>query len=125
MRNPVQRAPASCGVSRGLRKASRLTLVSVRLPWRLSRVAESTQEIVMFRAIRFFLPLLFLAVATFAVAQDGYKVITVTDGGTISGTVKWSGPVPRELDFPVTKDPQVCDPDGKKTTSLERLIVGS
>jgi hypothetical protein len=83
------------------------------------------QEIVMFRAIRFFLPLLFLAVATFAVAQDGYKVITVTDGGTISGTVKWSGPVPRELDFPVTKDPQVCDPDGKKTTSLERLIVGS
>ena len=79
----------------------------------------------MFRVIRFFLPFLFLAVATFAVAQDGYKVITVTDGGTISGTVKWSGPVPRELEFPITKDPQVCDPDGKKTTSLERLIVGS
>jgi hypothetical protein len=83
------------------------------------------QEIVMFKVIRFFLPFLFLAVATFAVAQDGYKVITVTDGGTISGTVKWSGPVPRELDFPVTKDPQICAPDGKKTTSLERLIVGS
>jgi hypothetical protein len=65
-----------------------------------------------------------LAATTLAAAQSGYKVIAVTDGGTISGTVKWSGPVPRELDFPVTKDPQICDPDGKKTVSLERLIVG-
>jgi len=65
-----------------------------------------------------------VAVATIAAAQGGYRVISVTDGGTISGTIKWSGPVPRQLDFPVTKDPQICDPDGKKTTSLERLIVG-
>jgi len=64
------------------------------------------------------------AVATMATAQGGYRAISVTDGGTISGTIKWSGPVPRQLDFPVTKDPQICDPDGKKTTSLERLIVG-
>jgi hypothetical protein len=28
------------------------------------------------------------------VAQSGYRVITVADGGTISGTIKWSGPVP-------------------------------
>jgi Carboxypeptidase regulatory-like domain len=61
---------------------------------------------------------------TLAAAQDGYKVISVTDGGTISGSVKWTGPVPRELDFPVTKDPQICDPDGRKSVSLERLIVG-
>jgi hypothetical protein len=67
---------------------------------------------------------LLLAAATFAVAQGDYKVIAVNDGGTISGTIKWSGPVPRELDFPVTKDPQICDPDGKKSVSLERLIVG-
>lgn len=67
--------------------------------------------------------LIFLAVARFAAAQD-YKVISVVDGGTISGTVKWSGPAPHELEFPVTKDPQICEPDGKKTTSLERLIVG-
>jgi len=33
---------------------------------------------------------------------DRTEFITVTDGGTISGTVKWSGPVPRGLDFPVT-----------------------
>ena len=44
LRNPVQRAPASCGVSRGSRKASRLTLVPVRLPWRRSRVAESIRR---------------------------------------------------------------------------------
>jgi len=71
-----------------------------------------------------FLIAFLLAVATFAVAQGDYKVISVTDGGTISGTIKWSGPVPRELDFPVSKDPQICAPDGNKTVSLERLIVG-
>ncbi len=64
-----------------------------------------------------------LALTSFTAAQD-YKVITVTDGGTISGSVKWSGPVPRQLEFPVTKDPQICDPDGKKEVSLERLIIG-
>jgi hypothetical protein len=73
------------------------------------------------RCLLLFCPVVF---TTFAAAQDGYKVISVTDGGTISGSVKWSGPAPRELAFPVTKDPQICDPDGKKSVSLERLIVG-
>jgi hypothetical protein len=73
---------------------------------------------------RFLLLVLFCAAATFAAAQGDYKVISVPDGGTISGTIKWSGPVPHELDFPVTKDPQICDPEGKKTVSLERLILG-
>jgi len=71
----------------------------------------------------FFL-IFFFAAATAAFAQSDYKVVTVTDGGTISGTVKWSGPMPHNLDFPITKDPQICDPAGKKTTDLERLIVG-
>ena len=62
--------------------------------------------------------------ATLAFSQSDYRVITVSDGGTISGTVKWSGPVPRALDFPVTKDPQICDPDSKKTVDLERLVFG-
>ncbi len=57
-------------------------------------------------------------------AQSDYKVITVRDGGTIAGTVKWSGPVPRSLQFPITKDSQVCDPDSKKNADLERLIIG-
>lgn len=66
----------------------------------------------------------FLAAATAAFAQGDYQVINVTDGGTISGTVKWSGAVPRSLEFPITKDPQICAPDGKKTTDLERLLIG-
>jgi Polysaccharide lyase family 4, domain II len=73
---------------------------------------------------RCFLPVFILASAIFAAAQTDYKVISVDDGGTITGTIKWSGPVPHELEFPVTKDPQICEPDGKKTVSLERLIVG-
>src|SRR5580698_10734221 len=70
----------------------------------------------------FFLTLCFAA-ATAAFAQS-YQVISVTDGGTISGTVKWAGPLPHNLDFPITKDPQICDPDSHKSTDLERLIVG-
>src|SRR6202167_4972206 len=64
------------------------------------------------------------AAATFAAAQNDYKVINVNDGGTISGTIKWAGTVPHEMDFPVTKDAAICDPEGKKNVSLERLIVG-
>lgn len=67
---------------------------------------------------------LLLASASLAFGQSDYNVITVTNGGTISGTVKWSGPVPHNLTFPVTKDPQICDPESKKTVDLERLIVG-
>jgi len=79
----------------------------------------------MYRAtLRFTASLSFiLRLVVLAPAQD-YKVISVHDGGTISGTVKWSGPAPRQLEFPVTKDPQICDPDGKKGVSLERLIIG-
>src|ERR1700687_3814479 len=65
-----------------------------------------------------------LAAALLAGAQGDYKVVPVTNGGTISGSVKWSGPAPRILDFPVTKDPQICDPDSRKTVGLERLIIG-
>ena len=68
--------------------------------------------------------LLVVAVTNAAYAQGDYKVVNVVDGGTVSGTVKWSGAVPHSIDFPITKDPQVCDPDSKKTTDLERLIIG-
>ena len=56
--------------------------------------------------------------------QERYKVITVSDGGTISGTVRWAGSVPRALDFPITKDPSICDPESKKTVDMERLLMG-
>ncbi len=80
-----------------------------------------TQE----NGIRYSLSLAFFLAATATLlAQGNYKVITVSNGGTISGTVKWSGPLPHASRFPVTKDPQICDPDDKKTIDLERLIVG-
>lgn len=69
----------------------------------------------------FFVSLCFTAAAF---AQSDYKVINVTNGGAISGTVTWAGPVPRNLTAPVTKDPLICDPDSHKTTDMERLIVG-
>lgn len=66
----------------------------------------------------------FVASTCAGFAQSGYKAVTVSDGGTIAGTVKWSGTVPRALDFPITKDPQICDPDSKKSVDLERLVIG-
>lgn len=75
------------------------------------------------RAIAYRLLFSVIFAAPAAIAQE-YKVITVTDGGTISGNVKWSGPVPRPAEFPITKDQQICDPDSQKTADLERLIVG-
>ncbi len=71
------------------------------------------------------LGLVFLFAAGVTFAQSDYKVVTVTDGGTISGSVKWSGPVPHAAVFPITKDPQICDPNSKKSIDLERLIIGA
>jgi hypothetical protein len=59
-----------------------------------------------------------------ASAQTSYTAIHVTNGGTISGTVKWSGPPPKNLDVAVNKDPQVCDPESHKIINLERLVIG-
>jgi len=56
--------------------------------------------------------------------RASYRVVSVPDGGTISGSVKWSGPEPHLTSFPITKDPQICDPDSHKTRDLERLVIG-
>ena len=39
-------------------------------------------------------------------AQTEYQVVHLTQSGNISGTVKWSGPMPHLASFPITKDPQ-------------------
>ena len=80
----------------------------------------------MFRAAKIVASLLWLATLTVvgAAAQSGYQVVQVTQAGTISGTVKWSGPLPRIPAYPIDKDPQVCDPDSHKVRDLDRLIVG-
>jgi len=60
----------------------------------------------------------------FCVAQSSYQVISVQDGGTIKGTVKWQGALPHLMASEINKDPQVCDPQGQKHRDLERLLVG-
>jgi plastocyanin len=57
--------------------------------------------------------------------QAGYQVISVEDGGTIKGTVKWQGAVPHLVASEINKDPQTCDPFGVKRRDLERLLVGA
>ena len=53
-----------------------------------------------------------------------YQVVAVADGGTISGTVKWTGDKPNPLTLPISKNPDVCDPQKKGTRDLERLEIG-
>ncbi len=67
---------------------------------------------------------LFIFCAGRASAQSDYTVIKVENGGTITGTVKWSGPAPKTPKLPITKDPGVCDPASHKIRDLERLEVG-
>src|SRR5438552_7855735 len=81
----------------------------------------------MFQAVQFVFSslLLLLVIPIDAAAQSSYQVVALNHAGTISGTVKWSGPVPRAATFPINKDNAVCDPDSLNVRDLERLIVGS
>jgi nitrous oxide reductase accessory protein NosL len=54
-----------------------------------------------------------------------YTVVEVESGASISGTVKWSGPVPKIPHLAITKDAKVCDPHGEKTVDLQRLVIGA
>jgi Carboxypeptidase regulatory-like domain len=58
-----------------------------------------------------------------SVAQGEYQVVTVANGGTISGNVHWAGPAPHSVALPISKDPEVCDPDHHKTADLERIVI--
>jgi hypothetical protein len=58
-----------------------------------------------------------------AAAQADYTPITVENGGTITGNVKWTGPAPKIPKLPVTKNVDVCDPQLQKTRDLERLEI--
>ena len=78
----------------------------------------------MFKSLIIALLVLSVMRAEECVAQNDYHVISVTNGGTITGTVKWSGAVPHAMTFPITKDPAICDPDSHKRVDLERLIIG-
>jgi hypothetical protein len=79
----------------------------------------------MFQAVRVALfAVCLLAVALPATAQSNYQVVSLSSAGTISGVVKWSGPLPHISTFTINKDPEICDPESHKTRDLERLIVG-
>jgi hypothetical protein len=58
-------------------------------------------------------------------AQSSYQTISVNDGGTITGTVKWTGPAPKIPTVLINKDPEICDPQGQKKRDLERLLISS
>jgi hypothetical protein len=58
-------------------------------------------------------------------SQSAYEVVTVSDGGTISGIVKWSGERPKPLTLPITKDMSICDPDHTGVRDLGRLEIGA
>jgi hypothetical protein len=64
-----------------------------------------------------------LLAAQFCIAQSSYQVISVQDGGTIKGNVKWVGAVPHLYVSDINKDPQICDPLGQKHRDLERLEI--
>ena len=68
--------------------------------------------------------MILLAAAESSSAQSNYQVVSLSSSGTIKGTVKWSGPTPKALTFPISKDAEVCDPESAKRRDLERLIVG-
>src|ERR1022692_3012070 len=76
-------------------------------PFRLSQKARSNPHLCALSG----LAMLLIAAVSKAPAQSGYTVIPVTNGGTIAGTVKWSGPEPKGFDVPVNKDPEICDPE--------------
>jgi plastocyanin len=61
------------------------------------------------------------AVAGLASRAAGYEAIAVSDGGTLSGTVKVAGAPPAPAKIEVSKDPEVC---GKEKMSPE-LVVGT
>jgi hypothetical protein len=71
------------------------------------------------------LAVVLILVATRCVSQSGYEVISVSDGGTITGTVKWSGPAPKLSAVPINKDPEICDPRSLKKRDLERLLLSA
>jgi hypothetical protein len=71
-----------------------------------------------------FLAVLVIVLVPFlSAAQNGYEVVSVQDGGTIRGTVKWQGALPHLIASEINKDPEVCDPLGQKHRDLERLLV--
>jgi plastocyanin len=63
--------------------------------------------------------MLFTFSASISLAQTAYRVIEVKHGGTITGIVKFAGPVPAYPPFIVTKNVEECG----RTKPFDRLIL--
>jgi hypothetical protein len=63
--------------------------------------------------------ILFALSASTSFAQTTYRKIDVEHGGTITGTVKFVGPIPADLPFVVTKNVEQCG----RTKAFDRLIL--
>lgn len=68
-----------------------------------------------------FVGALILAMSVAAAPPGKYTEITVTNGGAISGAVKFTGPVPPRARLPVDKDLEICAKAGEKLA--ETLLV--
>ena len=64
----------------------------------------------------------FALLAAVASRSAAYEAVAVTDGGTLSGTVKFDGPPPAPGKIQVTKDPEVC---GQEKVAPELLVAAS
>ena len=73
----------------------------------------------------FLIVVVFVLASVRGAAQSSYETITVNGGGTITGSVKWTGPVPRIPTILINKDAEICDPQGQKKRDLERLVISS
>jgi hypothetical protein len=62
-----------------------------------------------------------LGILTWPGASFGYEAISVTNGGTIVGEVKYEGTPPAPASLPVTKDEKVC---GTAPKVSQALLVG-
>ncbi len=60
-----------------------------------------------------------------ATAQSDYTVVTVENPGTIIGTIRWTGPIPKIPKLAITKNADICDPGSDKVRDLERLLIDS
>jgi plastocyanin len=65
--------------------------------------------------------LAFGTMACLAGRASAYEAIAVTDGGSVSGTVKYDGAPPAPGKITVSKDPEVC---GKDKVAPELLVGG-
>jgi hypothetical protein len=99
-----------------------------RAPFYHSNVVHPTDDtlfkVVHMKYLFSLLAVFFIVLApTRSAGQDGYQVVSVQDGGTIRGTVKWQGASPHLIASEINKDPEVCDPLGQKHRDLERLLI--